>query len=289
MSDVNEAAITPKESKIELIKRYYHVIKDNTAQIAIMIPVLASLCTTVSNYCFYLANLGYYGYFHIDSRLMLPYNKINIYQSIGPIALFMVYWGYTIFAVRMFHLKGNYLWKFITLIIIPMGISAAIMYSWPGGMKLVFGFIFFIILIITQWLLIFAFGFCLVLPYHETGKLEKKKQSDEEKDSEKRERKWGDIECRLLGIIIILGGVIGLFYQAYVSNHQRAENQTKFGVVQIDGDEYALIDANEDKLILQRCETNNDCIKIYVNTYLCLENDIAIKFEKFGNVQRITD
>ena len=70
---------------------------------------------------------------------------------------------------------------------------------------------------------------------------------------------------------------------------QRAENQTKFGVVQIDGDEYALIDANEDKLILQRCETNNDCIKIYVNTYLCLENDIAIKFEKFGNVQRITD
>ena len=50
-----------------------------------------------------------------------------------------------------------------------------------------------------------------------------------------------------------------------------------------------LIDANEDKLILQRCETNNDCIKIYVNTYLCLENDIAIKFEKFGNVQRIID
>ena len=171
---------------------------------------------------------------------MLPYNKINIYQSIGPIALFMVYWGYTIFTVRIFCLKGNYLWKFITLVIIPTGISVAIMYSWSSGLQLVLGFIFFIILIIIQWLLIFAFGFCLVLPYHETGKLEKKRgQSNEEKDSEKRERKWGDIEYKLLGIIIILGGVIGLFYQAYDFNYKKARAERKFGVVQIEEDEYA--------------------------------------------------
>lgn len=281
MSDVNEATITRKESKIEFIKRY---IKDNTAQIAIMIPILASLCTTVSNYYFYLANLGYYGYFHIDSRLMLPYNKINIYQSIGPAVLFMVYWGYTIFTVRMIRLEKNYIWKIIT-VIIPLLVSFVLTFN--GKIDLFF-IIRFLILTVIQVVFIYAFGFCLVFPYHEITKLDKKQQSDEEKKPEKK-KEWGDKEYKLLGVIIILIGVIYLFYQAYVSDYQRAEEQTKFGIVQIDGDEYALIDANEDKLILQRCETDNDSIKIYVNTYLCLENDVAIQFEEFRNVQRITE
>ena len=59
-------------------------------------------------YYFYIVNLGYYKYFGTDSRLMLPYNKINLYQNIGQLALFALYWGYTIFAVRMFLLKKEF-------------------------------------------------------------------------------------------------------------------------------------------------------------------------------------
>ena len=87
------------------ITRYYCFIKENTAQIAIVISILAVIYKNMSDYFFYIVNYGYYKYFGIDATLMLPYNKNNFYQSVGQIAVFIIFWVYAVLAARTFKVK----------------------------------------------------------------------------------------------------------------------------------------------------------------------------------------
>lgn len=66
-----------------IMKKCYDIFRENEKEIVILLPFIVAICGAVSNYYFYLLNLGYYGYFGIDSRLMLPYNKVNLYKNIG--------------------------------------------------------------------------------------------------------------------------------------------------------------------------------------------------------------
>lgn len=263
----------------EILKKYYYILKENTAQIAIIIPISVAIYGAVSNYYFYIVNRGYYKYFGIDAELMLPYNKINLYQNIGRWTLLALYWGYTIFSVRMFLLKRNFCGKVIWLIVFPLLINA-----WMSGERelSLAVIVASVILLPFQWLMIYSLGYCMVISFHKETLLEPKRT----KSKNKRIKRWGDKEYRSLGMMITLMMCIIVFWQRYNDSYITASEKTRFGIVEIDKEDYAVIDANENRMILQKCEIENEKLIIYINTYLCTTNDIVINFKNFTNVER---
>ena len=258
--------------KSNFLIKFWWFIKDNTPQIAIIIPIGAAIYTVVSNYFCYLANLGYYKYFGIDKNLMLPYNKNNFYESIGEFALVGLYWVFALFAVRMILIKGNYLWKFFSCIVIPLLINCALAFDGEVNVGLI---IASLILIPLQWGMIFALGYCMAVTWHNES-LDRPKKIRTKK---KRGQRWGDKEFLLLGILGVFLACVVFFWQQYSENNNMASKKKRFGIVEIDQEPYAVIDANENKIILQRCEINNNNLKLYSNTYLCAPNEMLIKFE----------
>lgn len=103
--------------------------------------------------------------------------------------------------------------------------------------------------------------------------------------NKKKEGGWSEIHYRLLGCIMIFVGIVLAFYWGYWVSLKQVSNQRRFGIVNINNETYAVIDANENKLILQKCEIDQTVLKINKNTYLCTGNEIPINFQIFDNVK----
>ena len=142
------------------IDKFFQFIKENTAQVAIAIPVLVSIYGIVSNYYFYIINRGYYKYFGIDSQLMLPYNKNNLYHNIGAFVLVLLYLGYAILTVRILTMRKNYVKKFFCSIIIPLLINMWIFYEGNINLSLLEACVEYIPF---QWIMIASFGIGMAL------------------------------------------------------------------------------------------------------------------------------
>lgn len=169
--------ILPKEKKL---KKLYLIIKENTAQIAITIPIVMAIYANVINLYSYILERGYYKYFGIDASFMLFDNKIKIYQLILDVALILLYWIYAIFAVEMFRLKRNIFWKIVCFVIIPIGINimGCSIYGLDISCTLI---VVCIIFILFHWYLIFAWGYCMITPFPHKRKIKngnKKKEGD---------------------------------------------------------------------------------------------------------------
>ena len=118
---------------------------------------------------------------------------------------------------------------------------------------------------------------------------QKKINRKNQKKCEKRRgrRTWNNKDDMILGGVLILAGCIIFFVKGYCDNKNLAESKTRFGIVQVKNEEYAVIDENEDKLILQQCEIENKKIRININTYLCRDNNMIINFRKFETVELV--
>lgn len=273
MIDKDGNIITLKEQ----IAIYYCFIKENTAQIAIVISVLAAVYKIGSDYFFYLINYGYYKYFGIDGTLMLPYNKNNFYQSVGQMAIFLIYWSYATLSVRTLKLKRNYVKKFIFFGMIPLVLSIVLVYGELLSWQLTTTIIAVIILFFLQWFLIFIFGCCLPLSFD-------KETIDLPKHTGKRKNSWGDANYMLFGFLLLFFCIVLFFYSGYQNNYRKATEQRVYGTVIINNEKYAVIDANTEKIILQKCEINGSTLCIDKNTYLCANNEVLICYETFDNV-----
>lgn len=269
------------------MNKFFLFVKENTAQIAIAIPVLATVYGIVLNYYFYIVNRGYYNYFGIDSQLMLPYNKNNLYQNIGGFVLVLLYWGYAILAVRIFVMRKNYKWKIVCFIIIPLVINIGMFYDGKINLSLLVASIEFMPF---QWIMIASLGIGITLNIY-PEMFQKFLERLQKKKHKKRNvrRQWNNKDNIILGSVLILASCIIFFAQGYYDNKNLAESKTRFGIVKIENEEYAVIDENEDKLILQQCEIENQKIKINTNTYLCVSNGMIINFRKFETVELIKD
>ena len=95
----------------------------------------------------------------------------------------------------------------------------------------------------------------------------------------------GAKEYRTFGVVIIFALLIGFFYSGYSENNKKAREQRKFGIVDIDEQKYAVIDANESHMILQNCEFDEKSLTIFENTYLCVDNGLNIIFIQFEKVE----
>lgn len=260
------------------IEKSYCFIKENTAQIAIVISIFAAIYKKISDYYFYIVNYGYYKYFGIDNILMLSYNKNNFYQNVGTIAIFFIYWGYSILSVRMLKLKGNYIKKFIFFVIIPLALSVMLVYNETITGQFMATIMAICILIFLQWILIFSLGYCLIMSFD-------KETLDISKQAGKKKRGWGDSNYMLLGILLISICFAMVFYSGYYNSYRKASEKRTFGVVVINDGKYAVIDANEKKLVLQKCVINDSTLYINKNTYLCANNEVLICYETFDDVK----
>lgn len=273
MIDKDGNIITLKEQ----IEKYFTFIKENTAQIAIVISIFAALYKIISDYYLYIVNYGYYKYFGIKDTLMLPYNKNNFYQNVGTIAILIIYWGYAILSVRTLKLKKQFLKKIFFFVLIPALISVIWVYdevtawSWNVIILMVSG------LIVLQWIMIFSLGYCMVLSF-EKGTTEKAKRKGT------RVSRWGDDNYMILGILLMFICFAMFFYSGYQNNYRKATEQRVFGTVTINEERYAVIDANVEKLILQKCEINGSTLYIDKNTYLCTNNEVLICYETFDDI-----
>ena len=273
MIDKDGNIITLKE---QIVKNYCF-IKENTAQIAIVIPVFVAICKIMSDYYFYIINYGYYKYFGINSKLMLPYNKNSLYQSVGQIAIFLIYWGYATLSVRTLKLKRNYVKKFIFFGMIPLVLGIVLVYGEMISWQLTTTIIAVIILIFLQWFLIFILGCCLPMSFD-------KETIDLPKCTGIRKGSWENGNYMLLGILLLFFSFAMIFYCGHYNSYRMATEKRVFGIVDIDNGRYAVIDANTEKIILQKCGINGSTLCIDKNTYLCANNEVLICYEIFDNV-----
>lgn len=273
MIDKDGNIITFKE---QIVKNYCF-IKENTAQIAIVIPVFVAICKIMSDYYFYIINYGYYKYFGIDSKLMLPYNKNSLYQSVGQMATFLIYWGYATLSVRTLKLKRNYVKKFIFFGMIPLVLGIVLVYGEMNSWQLTTTIMAVILLIFLQWFLIFILGCCLPLSFD-------KETIDLPRHTGISKSSWEDGNYMLLGIILLFICFALIFNYGDYNSYRKAAEQRVFGTVVINNERYAVIDANTEKIILQKCEINGSTLCIDKNTYLCANNEVLICYETFDNV-----
>lgn len=276
MIDKDGNIITQKEQ----VEKSYNFIKENTAQIAIVISAFIAVCKIVPDYYLYIKNYGYYKYFGIDSNLMLPYNKNSLYQNVGPIAVLIIYWGYAILSVKTFKLKKHLLKKLIFFVLIPIILSVAWVYKYNGIIDWSWNVIIVTIgkLIVFQWIMIFSLGYCMVLSFE-------KETTEKPKRKGIRVSRWGDDNYMILGILLMFICFTLFFYSGYQNNYRKAAEQRVFGTVIINDERYAVIDANEEKLVLQKCEINDSILYINKNTYLCANNEVLIFYETFNDVE----
>lgn len=160
--------------KNTLIEKIFCFLKKNLAQIVTAFPILTALSAVIANYYSFIASYGYYRYFNIDANLMLPYNRINLYQNIARLSISGLYWAFAIFAVTMFKMKGNYLWKMISGILIPLMINISILCYISNGYFIRNLFSVSIAYLPVQWLMIFSLGYCMVGSFHSKGNSRKK-------------------------------------------------------------------------------------------------------------------
>lgn len=77
-----------------------------------------------------------------------------------------------------------------------------------------------------------------------------------------------------------------IFYNRYSIGRASASEKSRFGIVRIEETDYAVIDANENKMILQQCEQNEKNLIIDTDTYLCLPNNaVIVNYKTFDDVK----
>lgn len=229
---------------------------------------------------FYFCNRGYYRCFGIDGSLMLPYNRTSIYQYMVRLAWGGVYWTYAILTVRIVSVKRRLGLKFFLLGIVPIIINAIIGYCSYGTINNWLVLVACLLLVPIHWLLVFYLGYC-ILP----SSYQKVVDIIVEKEKRKNKERLGDKEYELLGIILIIGAISIIFLQGYYAGYRRAVDQRRFGIVGINEENYVVIDFNEDKLILQKCELVQGSLIIDKNTYICVGNELFISFQTFDEVR----
>ncbi len=269
------------KSKTAMLRKFYRIAKDNTPQIAIMIPIAIALFGVLINYFLYLLNMGYYNYFGIDGSYMLPYNRSNFYQYISQFALFCLYWGYAVFAFRIFLVKGCRRTKISVFIGIPFLLNIIMTYGGIQDGTPVWALVIAsIILIPVHWMIVFALGYTTNTILRKEAETDtKKKEEDNTKGG------WGDEIDKIVVILLFLVFCVVVFGSGYISGRAKAEQKKQFGIVEIDEGQYAVIDANDSELILQKCVIGDGVLNIDSSTYLRFPNEIIIKFETFESIE----
>ena len=79
-----------------------------------------------------------------------------------------------------------------------------------------------------------------------------------------------------------------LIYSSYDDGYNYAKNRKEYGIVNLNDENFAVIDSNTEKSVLQKCYINesDNTLVIQKNTYTIMDNDgHIINNRRFGSVK----
>lgn len=106
-----------------------------------------------------------------------------------------------------------------------------------------------------------------------------------EKIGASEEKRWKNMDYTILGVVMVMVGISSLLFNAYSMNRNRASGKHQFGIVCVEGEQYAVVDGNEEKLILKKCQIKGKDLMIDLDSYLSIDNNVLINFKVFDNVK----
>lgn len=270
MIDKNNIIIT----KNERIKTLLTFIKNN----AVLVPIITfcvAVFTVGVNSFVYTYTISYFNYFGIDAKYMLPVNNMGLYQGLVQGILVVLFWCYAILAFQALLIKGHLKNKFIMIIVVPIIISIVFFYE-EGLFQ--YGFSWTLVLacilfVIFQWIGMAILGGMIVLPFY-MPKMESQKPFKT------------DILTNGLRGVYGLFLILTLYAAIYFMGHQLAKEHNRFGIVQIKGSTYAVLDLNQTNLLMLKCNVNANRIVINKNSYLRMRcENVNIEFRNFKSVR----
>ena len=282
--DKNTNLIIP-ETRGMIISRF---IKNNTPQIALLIPLVIALVSCVSNFFIYIYKRGYYDYFNLDNSFIVFNRTTIINELITTSIASLIYWVYSIFSVRMFYKRENILMKLVCFFIIPFSLNFIFVFY---SLKLVFFnditnlvavIILCVLFIFLHWPLISLMGHFMagtlnndVLEQYKKEKLQKKNVNIQNKENNKKATNKKNIKSKqrnegFFATLIFLGAILAYILGTRYCGYANAKNEKQFVTVKIENLNYAVIATDGNQFILELCDVSKDkkSVVIDTNTYM---------------------
>ncbi len=292
----NDTKLIKAETYGMLVSRF---IKNNTPQIALVIPFAIALASGVGNFIIFLTKKGYCYYFNLNYSFTNFDNTLFIYKVIFVSVLSMLYWLYSVFFVRILYKRKNLLKKLVCFFVIPFAIN--FFYCCLSTKMMPFYDVKYFanviiacaLCIFIHWTYAYFMGRFLsgglnndVIEEYKNERLRKKKLEILKKENGKEKNNKGNIKeandeyskqnikdkqiekiySALLLMVLILITFGGIFYIGF----SLAKMEKQFDVVKIENSEYAVIATDGNQFILELCDISKDkkTLVIDKNTYM---------------------
>ena len=95
--------------------------------------------------------------------------------------------------------------------------------------------------VMFQWVMIFSLGYCMILSF-EKEKVETPKRKGTRVNSRE------DGNYIILGFLLMLLCFTMVYFSGYYNSYRKADEKRTFGIVIVNDERYAVIDANEENL-----------------------------------------
>lgn len=248
----------------------WRFIRTNDVLITLLAGSISTLLSQLLDLqkCFYAYSM--YDYYDIKQNMMLI-STGHISLDLMFLAPMLGYVSYIIVGVKSMNKRDNFRSCFLWLFIFPA------MFLWFVHMNYTF---MGVVLIITFHIInTLLGGYFLDEPWYNVA-IKDEKENDESKK--------GKIFKIIYFIMIMMMAFTYLIYNSYFKGYNDAKSRTEYGIVNLNDENFAVIDSNTEKSVLKKCYINesDNIVVIQKNTYAIIDNNgHVINNRRFDSVK----
>lgn len=267
------------------LKKWYKFFKDNLPQITALLSVFAIIVNFAVELFLYIYNRGFYDYYGVSDAFSLTMDRSTLNRFIILLAVSVIYVLYSVFAVRMWLIRKNYIWKFISWILIPFLVGLLILYVNNTSFSI---YIFFstILFIPIQWIFMWCIGYWGMdsrIFDDISGDKNVKKKNDIKIFS-----KWRSIDYKLAASMIMIFIFILEGFLLYNEQKTAAQNKLEYGIVHNNDETYVFLGSDGEKIVLLKCDINQDEIVLYKGDFMIIGVDgVEVSMRQFGKANLV--
>lgn len=200
---------------------------------------------------------GIYDYHGINKDMMLiSVDWVSEYLMF--LALLLCYIFYITISVMVMNKKKNFITCIGLLFIFPIILLCIgyIYYTFMGA----------VVIITFHVIITFLWGYFLDEPWYNAAI-----QDDKVNDESKKGKRF-----KIMYFIMIMMMIFTyLIYSSYLEGYNYANNRKEYGIVNLKNENFAVIDSNIEKSVLQKCYINesDNTLVIQKNTYAIIDNN----------------
>ncbi len=213
---------------------------------------------------------GIYDYHDINKDMMLiSVDWVSEYLMF--LALLLCYIFYITISVMVMNKKKNFITCIELIFIFPIILLCIghIYYTFMGA----------VVIITCHVIITLLWGYFLEEPWYNAAI-----QDDKVNDESKKGKRF-----KIMYFIMIMMMIFTyLIYSSYLEGYNYANNRKEYGIVNLKNENFAVIDSNIEKSVLQKCYINesDNTLVIQKNTYTIIDNNgHIINSRKFDSVK----